>query len=54
MIKDIPVVAITAHAMAGDKERLLAQGLADYISKPVDIKDLARVISACGTCKESS
>jgi len=35
--KDIPIIALTAYALLEDKERILASGLDDYISKPVDI-----------------
>lgn len=37
---DIPVVAVTAYAMAGDQERLLKAGFNGYLVKPVDIKTL--------------
>jgi two-component system cell cycle response regulator DivK len=40
--KNIPVVALTAFAMAGDKERLLNEGFNDYISKPLDIQDFIK------------
>lgn len=35
-IAKVPVVAVTAHAMAGDRERILSSGFDSYISKPVD------------------
>ncbi len=38
--KDIPVVAITAHAMAGNKEHLMSLGFNDFVAKPIDKKVL--------------
>ncbi|REG91667.1 response regulator [Flavobacterium aquicola] len=51
LIKKIPsrnsvlIVAITAQAMTGDKEKCIAAGADEYISKPVDVDKLLQVLS---------
>jgi PAS domain S-box-containing protein len=51
----IPIVAMTAHAMVGDKDRCLEAGMDAYISKPLSVKDLfATIESLFPSQKESS
>ncbi len=40
-----PIVAVTAHAMRGDKEKFEAEGFDGYISKPIEIENTLKVVS---------
>ncbi len=44
-LKDIPVIAVTAQAMVGDRERCLEAGAVGYISKPINIDELVNQIN---------
>lgn len=45
--RHIPIIALTAFAMKGDRERFLDGGFDGYISKPINIKEIPKMVESC-------
>ncbi len=47
--QDTPIIAVTAHAMKGDRERFLKVGMNDYLTKPIELDALGKLLRKCVT-----
>ena len=45
-LRDLPVIAFTASAMAGDREHFLRLGFTSYLSKPIDVREFGETIES--------
>jgi len=54
---EIPIIALTAHALKGDRERFLSAGMNDYIAKPISMKDffatIARTVAGASSSRHN-
>jgi len=49
----LPIIAMTAHAMTGDREKSLAAGMNAHITKPLVLKEMFETVSECITYKNN-
>jgi CheY-like chemotaxis protein len=45
-VKNIPIIALTAHALSEEKEHFLKAGMNGYLAKPIKVEELERVLNA--------
>ncbi len=45
LTKDIPIIALTSHAMKEDEERIMAAGCDGYITKPIDTREFPKTVA---------
>ncbi len=45
LTKDIPIIALTSHAMKEDKEKIMAAGCDGYITKPIDTREFPKTVA---------